>query len=322
MAMRLKEMSPGEYARAVLPLTAPLWAGSRDFETYVRQTLELARSAYGRRYYRTIGLFDGNALVASFKRYERTLHHQGRPLRGIGFGAVFTPEEFRGRGYASVMIAAELDRSRSEGFELAYLFSDIRPQFYATFGFRELPSRDLTLNADALSAQRIRPTQLQDEDWKGVRRCFDACEQKCAAGFTRSTAVWKWIEARVRQCSEHLTGRAHNLVVRNRRGVQAYVLGDHVPERDAYIFDEFGFADDASGTLLIPALLRAAAGDLRRVTGWAPPAEARALLPKGTTHKRKRSVLMMAPLRAGGSALLDKLGSKASSAFCWPTDHI
>jgi predicted N-acetyltransferase YhbS len=319
--MRLKEVSPAEYARAVLPLTAPLWAGSRDFDTYVAQTLDLARSAYGRRYYRTIGLYEGNALVASFKRYERTLHHEGRRLRAIGFGAVFTPEEVRGRGYASVMMAAELDRSRSEGFELAYLFSDIRPQFYTTFGFRELPSRNLTLDADTLSAQRIRPVHLQDGDWKGVRRCFEARERQRTAGFMRSAAVWGWIKTRVRQGSEHLTGRSHNLLVRNRRGVQAYVLGDRAPERDAYIVDEFGFTDDAWAPF-IPALLRAAAGDLRRVTGWVPPTEARALLPKGTTQKRKRSILMMAPLRAGGAALLDHLEGKASGGFCWPTDHI
>lgn len=321
MALRLKEISSDEYARAVLPLTAPLWAGRRDFDTYVAQTLELARSAYGRRYYRTIGLYDNGALVASFKRYERTLRDEARRLGAIGFGAVFTPEKFRGRGYASVMMAAELDRSRSEGFELAYLFSDIRPQFYTTFGFRELPSRNLTLDADTLSSQRIRPAQLQAEDWKGVRRCFESCEQRRTVGFTRSAAVWAWIEARARQCSEHLTGRAFNLVLRRRRGVRAYVLGDRAPERDSYIVDEFGYADDASA-LLIPALLRAAAGDLQRITGWAPPAEMRALLPKGTTHKRRRSILMMAPLEARGAALLDRLGGSANGGFCWPTDHI
>ncbi len=103
--------------------------------------------------------------------------------------------------------------------------------------------------------------------------------------------------------------------------MRAYVLGDRAPERDSYIVDEFGYADDASA-LMIPALLRAAAGDLQRITGWAPPAEMRALLPKGTTHKRKASILMMAPVGARGGALLERLGSSASGGFCWPTDHI
>ena len=66
--MRLLEIPAERYARDVLPLTAPLWAGRRTFDEYVAQTLELARSRYGRRHYRTIGLYDGKRLVASFKR--------------------------------------------------------------------------------------------------------------------------------------------------------------------------------------------------------------------------------------------------------------
>src|ERR1700677_2082761 len=91
--MRLREIAPEVYARDVLPLTAPLWAGRRTFDVYVEQTLETARSGYGRRHYRTIGLFDGAVLVASFKRYERLIRDGERQLPAIGFGAVYTPTE-------------------------------------------------------------------------------------------------------------------------------------------------------------------------------------------------------------------------------------
>ncbi|HEY2475466.1 MAG TPA: GNAT family N-acetyltransferase [Candidatus Cybelea sp.] len=318
--MRLKEIAPEDYVREVLPLTFPLWAGRRSFDAYAKQTLEIAGSAYGRRYYRTVGLYDGKTLLASFKRYERELHDGARQLRAIGFGAVFTPEEFRGRGYASVMIAAELDRARAAGCHLAYLFSDIRPEFYTTFGFRALPSRDWTLRADALPARRIHPAQLRGEDWSGVRRVFAASEALRSAGFSRSQASWSWIQMRIRHASEHNAGNLFNLVLR-RRGVRAYVLGARVPERDAYVLDEYGFADEASAEL-IPSLLRAAAGDLRRITGWVPPDELRHLLPRGTTRKRTRSVFMIAPLHAEGRLLLDRTLAHRNGAFCWATDHI
>jgi predicted N-acetyltransferase YhbS len=316
-----KEIAAETYAREILPLTAPLWAGRRSFAAYVEQTLEIARSGYGRRYYRTIGLYDGRTLVASFKRYERELHDGPRRLRALGFGAVYTKEEYRGRGYASVMLAMELDRARGEGYELAYLFSDIRPQFYIPLGFRELPSRDMTLRADALPAQRVNPAQLQSEDWPGIRRCFDACEERRAAGFLRNHADWGWIRMRIRHGSEHAAGNGFNLVLRRARGVRAYVLGARAPERDAYLLDEFGFADDASRAQ-IPALLRAAAGDLRRIAGWAPPQEFRDLLAGATARKRKRSILMVAPLRAGGRQLLDRIETPKSGELCWATDHI
>ena len=244
--MRLREIAPDRYAREVLPLTAELWAGRRTFDEYASQTLEVARGAYGRRCYRTIGLYDGSTLLASFKRYEREIRFENELLRAIGFGAVYTPPEYRGRGYASVMVAAELDRARGEGADLGYLFSDIRPQFYHALGFRTLASRRMTLHADALPVQRIHPTPLRAEDWTGVRRCFEAGERRRDAAMTRGSAVWGWIALRTRHGSEHSIGRVCNLVLRTSRGVRAYVLGARVPERDAYALDEFGFANEAA----------------------------------------------------------------------------
>lgn len=316
--MRLKEIAPAAYAREVLPLTAPLWAGRRSFDVYVAQTLEIARSAYGKRNYRTVGLYDGDRLVSSFKRYERTLHLGEQELRAIGFGAVFTPAAFRGRGYASVMLATELDRARSDGVEVAYLFSDIRPQFYAPFGFSALASRNFTLRASALEARRVQPRRLDAQDWSGIRRCFAHTNQRRSAGFIRDRSAWGWIGLRVRQDSEHSEGHPHHLVLRRNGVVCAYVLGARVPERDAYVLDEYGFADDEWAET-IGALVRAAAGDLRRITGWVPPDHC-AELPKGTTRRRARSTLMLAPLGGAGPRLV--AAAQQGSAFCWATEHI
>lgn len=319
--MRLKEIAPETYAREVLPATFPLWAGRRSLDVYVSQTLEIARSTYGRRHYRTIGLYDGTTLLASFKRYERKLHNDARDVPAIGIGAVYTPPALRGRGYASVMLATELDRARSAGCDVAYLFSDIRPEFYTALGFRAFPSRDFVLRADALPSRRIAPAPLQHGDWEGVRRCFEAAEGSRSAGFSRDPGAWSWIRMRIAHGSELAVGHIHNLVVRRGRTIRAYVLGTRAPERDAYILDEYGFTDaDAAAT--IPALLRAAAGDLRRVTGWVPPDTLRALIPRGTARKRERSIFMMAALRPAGRQLLETVAARERGNFCWATEHI
>src|SRR5581483_11321453 len=98
---KLVAISPEAYAKRVLPQTASLWAHGRTFEAYVSQTLELARTDYGKKHYQTFGLRDGKEIVASFKRYERIAWLRSNRLAGIGIGAVFTPQDFRGRGYAS-----------------------------------------------------------------------------------------------------------------------------------------------------------------------------------------------------------------------------
>jgi hypothetical protein len=124
----------------------------------------------------------------------------------------------------------------------------------------------------------------------------------------------------MRERHENEAGRGTNLAYR-RRGLAAYVLGARVPERDAYVVEEYGYADDDDAAIL-PALLRAAAGDLRRVVGWLPPDWAREALPKGVTRKRTRAIFMMAPLNRRGGRLIDAIAAPSSGDFCWATDHI
>jgi len=306
------------YARDVLPLTAPLWSGRRTFEQYLLQTSELARSPYGRRHYRTIGLYDGATCVASFKRYERTLRNETRRVRAIGFGAVFTPAELRGRGYASFMLASALDSARSEGYDIGYLFCDIRPQFYLELGFRVLPSRRFTLRSDTLPSERLTVSRLAEGDWAEVRRIFAQCEGKRRIAFLRPASVWDWVAMRLRHGSEHRRGDETNLVMRQRGRIVAYVLGMRDPTNDAYIVDEYAFARD--GRIIAP-LLRAAAGDLRRVTGWLPPGNAREHLPRCTVRTRQSAIAMAAPLRQEGVSLVRSLDATRAD-FCWATDHI
>jgi len=320
--MRLGEISAERYAREVLPLTAPLWAGRRSFDEYVAQTAALASSPYGRRHYRTMGLCDGrNALLASFKRYERTVRDGTARLPAVGFGAVFTPPQYRGRGYASVMLAMALDDARARGAEIAYLFSDIHPQFYAALGFGALASHHFALHADTLAATRLEIARLCDDDWNGVRHVFELCERRRDAAFLRSRTVWDWIALRMRQGSEHRIGREANLVMRRRRAIVAYVFGVRAPERDAYVLDEFAYADEEAARA-VPALLRAAAGDLRRITGWVPPRGSREILPRTSARRRSGATLMMAALGSAGERLLARLGSARYGEFCRPTDHI
>jgi len=289
-------------------------------QTYVADTLAIARSRFGRRHYRTNGLFDGRKLLASFKAYDRTLHDGRQRLRALGIGAVFTPEGFRGRGYATAMLGAALDRARSDGYDFAYLFSDVRPQFYAAIGFRALPSRQISLRADALPAKRLTVAPLRESDWRAIRRCYDL-SARGRLRFERTPLVWEWVRLRMRQQSEHAAGQPFNLTIRHGRGIGAYVLGVRDPERDTYFVDEFGFADELAA-LAVPSLLRAAAGDLGRIGGWLPPDGARELLPKGNVRTRRTPILMAVPLSPSGARAVDKLTVRGTGDCCWATDHL
>jgi GNAT superfamily N-acetyltransferase len=318
--MPLRTVAPEAYARLVLPYTAEVWGGKRDIKTYISDNLEVARSRFGRRHFRTIGLYDGRALVSSFKRYDRILIHGDWRLRGFGIGAVFTPPALRGRGYATAMLASSLDLARASGYDLAFLFSDVRPHFYSSIGFAEIPSREIVLRADTLPNRRLTLRALTEADWKGVSRCFDICGGGRTI-FERTPLIWQWLRMRMRQRSEHPGGQQTNLFVRRGRGVGAYVLGVRVPERDAYLVDEYGFADGEAAET-VPALLRAAAGDLRRIAGWLPPAGAREMIPQGSVRPRRGAIFMIAPLTLEGGRLSAALSRRTNADPCWATDHI
>jgi GNAT superfamily N-acetyltransferase len=321
MSLRLIELVPHDYAARVLPVSASLWAGRRDLETYVRQTVEIANSPYGKRFYRTFGLFEGDALLASFKQYQRTIRMNGKRLRAVGLGAVFTPLEYRGRGYASAMLAMLCDQRRAAGDDLVYLFSDIKPAFYAALGFIELPSRLISLRADGLPGKRIAVDPIAPRDWPAIGRCFQGLDSTRAWGFERDATVWNWIRLRILHGSEHPVGSQCNLAVRRGRTIVAYTIGVRAPEHDAYIVDEYGFSD-AAGAALIPGLLRSAAGDLRRVVGWLPPDGARACLPRGSVRARPEAIFMALALTSNGRRLVELASDRSLGDGVWSTDHV
>jgi hypothetical protein len=282
----------------------------------------LAACAYGKRHFRTIGLRIEGAIVTSCKRYEREIRCGDRVLRAVGIGAVFTPAALRGRGYASALIGVLLDSERAGGTDLAYLFSDIHPVFYERLGFVALPSRTISLRAEMLPPTRLDITAVGDEDWSAVRRCFDALESRRPLALRRTPLVWEWLRTTARAKREK-NGRLALLVHRS-RAASAYVLGRRLPKLDAFVLDEFGYTGDDGFDAVAP-LIRSAAGDLRKVTGWLPPDIARSALPRGAVKRRKTGITMIAPLSQTARAAWRRHASAIladDADRCWSTDHV
>ena len=319
--LRLRAITADEYAREVLPHTAALWAGARSLDEYAAEFRAIVASGWGKRRFRVVGLRIGGALVASCKRYDRELRCGERTYRAAGIGAVFTPLELRGRGYATALIAAFLDAERANGTDLAYLFSDVHPAFYARLGFVALPSRTIALRADSLPADRIDFALLGPADAGAVSRVFAALDARRSFAFVRRPLDWEWQE--LCAASRVHPTRLVRLGVRRGRALAAYVAGRREPSADAFVLEEQAYARDDDVRLIAP-LLRAAAGDLRTVRGWLPPAVARDALPRGAVRARTTAIAMVAPLSAAfRAALRAQLPAKRDPADpCWSTDHV
>jgi len=319
--IRLDVLTPDEYARDVLPHSYALWAGARTFDEYVAEFSATANGGWGRRRFRTLGLRVDGELVASCKRYARVLRCGERTYDAAGIGAVFTPDELRGRGYATALLGAFLDAERDAGTDLAYLFSDIHPAFYQRLGFAALPSRTIALRAGMLLTQRVEVAALGSADAAAVRRVFDALDKRRPFAFARTPLDWEW--QRLRASSREHGGGGVSLGVRRGRTLAAYVTGRRVPAADAFVLDELAFARDDDARCIAP-LLRAAAGDLRTVRGWLPPAVAREALPRGAVRARSDAIAMIVPLSASFRSVFrtSTAGPRADADPCWSTDHI
>ncbi len=155
-----------------------------------------------------------------------------------------------------------------------------------------------------------------------MRRCFDALDARRTTAFRRTPLVWEWLRITARSHVE--SGARIELHVRKGKSTLAYVFGRRLPKTDTFVLDEFAYTGDEGFDAVAP-LLRAAAGDLRKVAGWLPPDVARAALPRGAVKRRKSAIAMVAPLstaariawRSGAGGILADDADR-----CWHTDHI
>ena len=102
------------------------------------------------------------------------------------------------------------------------------------------------------------------------------------------------------------------LGIRRGRRLAAYVLGRRYPSADSFALDEFAYVDDEAAALM-PALIRNAAGDLRKITGWLPPDPARSVVPRGAVRVRRSGIAMILPLSTGARAAWERAASGVSA---------
>src|SRR5260370_7233704 len=125
--------------------TYDIWSDGLDRPGYGRyDAAQLATPGAGQRLRRT-ALVDGSTVLASAKEYRFDAALDGRAIRVLGIGAVFTQPAHRGRGHARTMLERILERASAGGVDAALLFSEINPDYYARLGFSPLDTTDVEL---------------------------------------------------------------------------------------------------------------------------------------------------------------------------------
>ena len=136
----------GSLLEQVLDASYDLWNEGLSRRAYAQYFDAQVATAWGRTHLRRWALVDSSDLLASAKTYAFAGTLDGRAISIVGIGAVFTQPSHRGRSHAADLVERLLDRAARSGADLALLFSEIGPEYYARLGFTLLPTCDVTLH--------------------------------------------------------------------------------------------------------------------------------------------------------------------------------
>jgi len=129
--------------------THPIWNEGLARPAYGQWNGAQMLTAWGRdRLHRLALLDDTGRWVASMKRYRYATRLDGVTVEMAGIGAVFTPPELRGHGYAPQIVEAVIEEETARGTAIASLFSEIGRDYYRRCQFEVVPLDEVTLSVE------------------------------------------------------------------------------------------------------------------------------------------------------------------------------
>jgi GNAT superfamily N-acetyltransferase len=129
----------------ILDDTYDIWNEGLTRHAYRRFYAAQVATPWGGAHLQRFALVEGDEILASAKLYGFDAVLDGRQMKVAGMGAVFTTPAARGRGAARELIDRLLERATADGADLALLFSEIGPEYYARLGFEPIATIDRQL---------------------------------------------------------------------------------------------------------------------------------------------------------------------------------
>lgn len=130
----------------ILDHTYTVWHEGLTRPAYGQWNAAQMRTAWGRTNLRRVALVSGDGtLLSTAKHYRFDVRLRGVEGWMWGLGAVFTPPDRRGRGYATELIERLVLQAQRDGALMAGLFSEIGAPYYERLGFRVVPFDEVTV---------------------------------------------------------------------------------------------------------------------------------------------------------------------------------
>jgi predicted N-acetyltransferase YhbS len=170
----------GPILERVLDDTYQIWHDGLTRHAYGRLYAAQVATPWGAARLRRLALMDGDQPLASAKIYRFAAMLDGRPVLIAGIGAVFTSPASRGRGAARDLIERLLERESADGADLAMLFSEIGPDYYARLGFETIAMGDRVLRVTEPARAGAPATMVRAGDDRDLKDIVELGQTRAA----------------------------------------------------------------------------------------------------------------------------------------------
>ncbi|MCU1386172.1 MAG: hypothetical protein JWL71_4869 [Acidobacteria bacterium] len=291
----------------ILDDTHAIWSDGLSRHAYGRLYAAQVGTPWGRTHLNRFALVDGDEVRASAKLYRFAAVLDGKPIQVAGIGAVFTPPASRGRGAARELIARLLERATNDGADLALLFSEIGPDYYARLGFQTVAIADRQLRVTESTRYGAPMTMVRGGDDRDLNDIVTMDAARAAAyrfHLLRDRDLVQFAIARKRMLAGlgPLGARTlHFFIAEEGASAVAYVVIS--AQQNMWTVQEVGDRDPSgarAGAILQALIARAPAEKRPAIRAWLPDG----FLPPQVTivaETPSKDLMMVRPLSARGT---------------------
>ena len=297
-------LAEGRVLDEILDESHGIWSDGLTRVAYGRYNEAQLRTPWGQRHLRRFALVDDDGRVlSSAKRYDLRAQLEGHDISVVGIAAVYTPGRVRNRGHARVLLDAITASASADGAELALLFSEIDPAYYAAAGFTAVPRREQTISIRPSSGAPMMLVRAGvEQDIPAVSALARAMARGCRFSLSPSEDHLRFSLSKKRLLAGFLPSGDLSVefhVVEEGGGAVAFAI--LTVTREDIVLEMCGDRDPAGarvGALLQTLRARAPREVMPRITGFLPPGW-RPPQVQVQNGSLVREVMMVRPLKNG-----------------------
>jgi predicted N-acetyltransferase YhbS len=300
--------------------TYSIWNEGLTRPAYGRWNDAQMRTPWGLENLHRVALVDDEGQVlASMKRYRFTVRYDGEVMPMLGVGAVFTPNERRGRGYAPLLVERVVAEEAAAGTGVATLFSEIGAEYYSRMGFAAVPLDEVTVSVahkDGAPAMLVRSGT--DSDLPALSAMHEVRSASARFALVRTPEVIQYAIAKKRlRAGLGPAGKRQTEFFVAEEGHVAVAYAVITVDERGWFLEEAGDRDPMAARLgaMLQVLLAREPSVRPAIRAWWPPAFP--VPPQATLGERTPSpdIFMVRRLREGLRPLAP------ADVFYWHSDY-